>query len=234
MAETSGHGSGRVSPSLRADPADVLAPYFLTLEEGRADLVAEYLSGDARTVEIGLLPDKACARALPAGKTLRLLRNFLDVPVGDRVEEDHLRAGLIELGVLRERGAITVEVRAGKTCFIVKSPEAWRRAVGELLAEHQRIKATGDKPALEALVRKYGTRLDTRLRDEIVTRAEALHLPTIIATIPPLVTAVRDAAGRIVDARATQVTSLDAYIDAVEAAADPPATGRDDHPSTPP
>ena len=76
-------------------------------------------------------------------------------------------------------------------------------------------------------------RLDSRLRDEIVARAEALHLPTTIATIPPLVTAVRDAAGRIVDARAVQVTSLDAYIDAVEAAAGSTAAGRDD-PSPPP
>jgi dipeptidyl-peptidase-3 len=153
---------------------------------------------------------------------LRLVRNFLEVPIGDRVEEDHLRAGLIELGVLRERGVITLERRAGKTFFVVIDPDAWRRAVGELLAEHQRIKATGDAPALAALVARHGTRIDTALRDEIVARARSLALPERLATIPPLILPVRDATGRVVDARAEQVSSLDAYIDAVEAAGNPP------------
>jgi len=217
--EVVGHGSGKVSPRLSADPATILAPYYLTLEEGRADLVADYLSGDPKSVEIGLVPDPDCARAYPAGKTLRLVRNFLEVPAGDRIEEDHLRAGFIELAILRERGAIALEVRGGKSFFVVKDPDAWRRVVAELLAEHQRIKATGDKAALQALVSKYGTRLDTRLRDELWARAEKLNLPKAIATIPPLLTPVRDAAGRIIDAHAEQVTSLDAYIDAVEASA---------------
>lgn len=216
--EVTGHGSGRVSPTLRADPSILLAPYFLTLEEGRADLVADYLSGDPMAVRIGLVPDQGCARAFPAAKMLRLLRNFLEVPLGDRAEEDHLRAGLIELGVLRERGVITVERRGGKTFFVVADPDAWRRVVGELLAEHQRIKATGDAAALAALVERYGTRLDTALRDEIVARSRSLALPEYLATIPPLITPVRDTAGRVVDARAEQVTSLDAYIEAVEAA----------------
>jgi dipeptidyl-peptidase-3 len=216
--EVTGHGSGKVSPSLKADPSKLLAPYYLTMEEGRADLVADYLAGDPKTVEIGLLPDAGCARAFAPGRVLRWVRNFLEVPAGDRVEEDHLRASFIELGVLRAKGAIAVEMRNGKTFFVVTDVELWRRAVGELLAEYQRIKATGDKAAMAVLVEKYGTHLDTALRDEVVARANALELPKLIATIPPLLTPVKDTDGRIVDATAEQTTLLDAYIDALERA----------------
>jgi dipeptidyl-peptidase-3 len=216
--EITGHGSGKVSPTLKADPAKLLSPYYSTMEEGRADLVADYLDGDPKTVELGILPDAGCARVLPAGKTLRLLTNVAEVPTGDRIEEDHLRAAFIELGVMREKGVITVEKRDGKTFFVVKDPDAWFRAAGELLAEHQRIKAYGDRAAMQALVEKYGTRIDTALRDEVVARKKALALPELIATIPPLLSPLLDSSGQVVDAKAEQVASLDAYIDAVERA----------------
>lgn len=216
--EVTGHGSGKVDASLKEDPSKLLGPYYGTLEEGRADLVADYLTGDPKTVEIGVLPDAGCARIVPIAKTLRLLTNHVEVPVGDHIEEDHLRAAFIELGVLRAKGVIQVQVRDDETYFVVPNPDAWRAAVAELLAEHHRIKATGDKPAIRALTEKYGTRLDTKLRDEVARRYAALQLPERIATIPPLLTPIRDDSGKIKDARAEQVSSLDAYIDAIEQA----------------
>ena len=84
--------------------------------------------------------------------------------------------------------------------------------------EHQRIKATADKAALRALVEKYGTRINTRWRDEVLARLKALSLPQAIATIPPELSPVLDANGKIVDAKATQTTSLAAYVEALEKA----------------
>jgi len=43
-------------------------------------------------------------------------------------------------------------------------------------------------------------------------------LPELIATIPPLLSPLLDSSGQVVDAKAEQVASLDAYIDAVERA----------------
>ncbi|WP_394830111.1 dipeptidyl peptidase 3 [Pendulispora rubella] len=214
--EITGHGSGKVMPSLADDPAKPLAPHFGAMEEGRADLVADYLTGDPKTVEIGVLPDTGCARVYPAAKTTMLLTNHLQVPHGDVIEEDHQRAAFIELGFLRDKGVISVERRNGDVFFVVKDPDAWRRAVGELLAEYQRIKATGDGAALRALVEKYGLRLDPKLRDEVVARNAALNLPKRIATIPPTLIPIRDGAGRVIDAKAEQTASLDAYIDLIE------------------
>ncbi|WP_437484704.1 hypothetical protein WME75_45590 [Sorangium sp. So ce1014] len=89
-------------------------------------------------------------------------------------------------------------------------------ASGELLAELQRIKATGDREALKALVESCGTRINPAWRDEVLARLKALNLPRVIATVPPMITPVRDAGGKIVDATAEQTTSLDAYIAAME------------------
>jgi dipeptidyl-peptidase-3 len=213
--EVTGHGSGKVNPGL-GDPAEILAPYYATMEEGRADLVADWLTGDPRTVEIGLLPDAGCARIFPQSKMMSALTFLAAAPHGDVAEEDHLRASLIAFGYLRDKGAVTVEERGGKTFFVVKDPDAWRRAAGELLAEHQRIKATGDKEALRALVEKYGIRLNTKWRDEVLQRLRALSLPRSVAKIPPMLTPVRDASGKVVDAKAEQTRSLDEYIAAME------------------
>jgi dipeptidyl-peptidase-3 len=216
--EITGHGSGKVNADLRADPAQLLAPYYSSMEEGRAERVADFLTGDPKTVEIGLLPDAGCARVYPSYTAMTQMVMIKNVPAGEAVEEDHLRAELISSGNARAKGAIVVEQRGGKTFFVVKDPAAWRKAEGELLAELQRIKATGDKPAIQALVDRYGTRLDTKLRDEVLARRKALNLPGSMATIPPILTPVRDAGGAVTDARAEQTTSLDAYVSALEQA----------------
>ncbi|WP_437499058.1 dipeptidyl-peptidase 3 family protein [Sorangium sp. So ce1099] len=214
--EVTGHGSGKVNPDLKADPAELLAPYYSALEESRAERVADWLTGDPKTVEIGILPDAACARVFPAYAATLQLTMLRNVPQGDVAEEDHLRAELIAFGWVKDRGAVAVEVRQGKTFFVVKDPDAWRKASGELLAELHRIKATGDREALKALVERYGSRINPAWRDEVLARLKALNLPRTIATIPPMLTPIRDAAGKVVDAKAEQTTSLDAYIAALE------------------
>ncbi|MFN7130919.1 MAG: dipeptidyl-peptidase 3 family protein, partial [Myxococcales bacterium] len=217
--EITGHGSGKVSPELKADPSDLLAPYYSAMEEGRAEMVGDYLLFDPKVLEIGLLPDAGCVKVYAQYKTVLDFVRLKQVPEGDTAEEDHLRAALIQFGYLKDRGAITIEQRDGKTFPVVKDPQAWRAAVGELLAEHQRIKATGDKAALKKLVDQYGTRLNTAWRDEVVARVKALGLPRVIATIPPMLEPVRDEAGRVVDARAAQTTDLDAYFEMIARAA---------------
>jgi dipeptidyl-peptidase III len=216
LHEVIGHGSGKVSASLRADPAQLLAPYFDTLEEARANLVADDLGLDPKLVELGLLPDAGCARAVPAASALRLLTGYLQVPSGDRLEEDHLRADFIELGVLLDQGALRLERRGGKTYLIVPDQEDWRAAVAALLAELHTIKATGDVAGIRRRVEAYGTRLDTALRDELLARRPTAPLPEYVAPLPARLTPLRDATGQIIDVRADEFASLDEYIEAAE------------------
>jgi dipeptidyl-peptidase III len=213
LHEVTGHGSGKVSAALTADPTQLLAPYFDSLEEARANLVADFLGLDPELVELGLLPDDGCASVVPAATALRLALAHLQVPTGDRLEEDHLRADFIELGVLREQGALRVEKRSGKTFFVVPDVEAWRAGVARLLGRLHTIKATGDVAAIRRLVEAYGTRLDPGLRDELLARRPASPLAEYVAPLPARLTPIRDAAGRIVDVRADEFPSLDDYIE---------------------
>jgi dipeptidyl-peptidase III len=214
LHEVIGHGSGKVSAALKADPTQLLAPYFDSLEEARANLVADFLGLDPKLVELGLMPDAGCTRVVPAATALRLLMGHLQVPTGDRLEEDHLRADFIELGVLRQQGALRVEQRAGKTFFVAPDAQLWRRSVAGLLGQLHTIKATGDRAGIRRLVDAFGARLDPRLRDELLARRPASPLAEYVAPLPARLTPIRDAAGRVVDVRADEFPSLDAYIEA--------------------
>ncbi len=72
LHEVTGHGSGKVEPSLKADPAVILGSNYSTMEEGRAQLVADYLLMDPKVLEIGLVPDAACQRVAAAWSTTGL------------------------------------------------------------------------------------------------------------------------------------------------------------------
>ncbi|MGB6544467.1 MAG: hypothetical protein WBE97_02475, partial [Candidatus Acidiferrales bacterium] len=54
MHEVLGHGSGKVSDKLTADPRTYLKEYYSTLEEARADLVALWDFNDPKLAELGI------------------------------------------------------------------------------------------------------------------------------------------------------------------------------------
>jgi len=65
---------------------------------------------------------------------------------------------------------------------------AFREGVGRLLAEVQRIKSEGDYEAAKVLLDAYGIHFDPALRDEVVARVDALHLPSYSACVMPRLT----------------------------------------------
>jgi dipeptidyl-peptidase-3 len=83
---------------------------------------------------------------------------------------------------------------------VVVDVAAFRAGVARLLAEVQRIKATGDYDAAAALVGAFGTRFDVALRDEVLARVDRLNLPAYTAFVMPELEPLRDEAGRVVDA----------------------------------
>jgi dipeptidyl-peptidase-3 len=95
--------------------------------------------------------------------------------------------------------AIEERARDGKTYYVVVDPAAFREGVGRLLAEVQRIKSEGDLPAARKLFDSYGIHFDPALRDQVVTRVDALNGPSYTGFVMPELTAVHGADGSITD-----------------------------------
>jgi dipeptidyl-peptidase-3 len=203
MHEVIGHGSGRMAAGITAPPQVLLKEHHSTIEESRADLVALYFLADPKLVELGLVTatDHAdVVRTEYEYYTRTALVQLRRVREGTHIEEDHMRnRQLIVHWLMANTAAIEVRRRDGKTYYVLTDVESFRDGVGRLLAEVQRIKSDGDYPAARTLIETYGVRFDPALRDEVVTRVDALALPSYSAFVMPRLEPVFDATGGITD-----------------------------------
>src|SRR5688572_25589026 len=97
--------------------------------------------------------------------------------------------------------AIEERTRDGKRYLVMVDPVAFREGVGRLLAEVQRIKSEGDAAAAARLFDTYGIHFDPKLRDEVVTRVDALNLPSYTGFVMPKLTPVTRPDGTITDVK---------------------------------
>ena len=202
MHEALGHAAGRATEGLPSEPSLMLGETYAALEEARAELVALHAIFDPVLLERKLLSSPAVAEAAYRDYLLHDLSLLRRVRTGDRLEDDHMRATHLIVEWLRAHdGGVEVVSRDGKTYFRVSDIPAMRKGVAALLAEVQRIKGEGDKAAARDLLDRYATRIDTRLRDEVVARADRAGIPSYVAFVMPEIVPVRDASGEVVDAR---------------------------------
>ena len=91
----------------------------------------------------------------------------------------------------------------GKTYVVINNYEKVRELFGELLAEIQRIKSTGDYDAAHKLVETYAVKVDPELHAEVLERYKKLNLAPYKGFINPKYEAVTDADGNITDVTVT-------------------------------
>jgi dipeptidyl-peptidase-3 len=213
MHEVIGHGSGRMAEQITVSPHLLLKEQYSAIEESRADLVALYFLPDAKLVDLGLVtagdhPEIVRAEYEYYARTA--LVQLRRVREGTQIEEDHMRnRQMIVHWLMAQTSAIEVRRREGKTYYVLVDVEAFHAGVGRLLAEVQRIKGEGDYDAARALFETYGVHFDAALRDEIVARVDALHLPSYTAFVMPRLQPVRNDAGEIVDIEITYPCDLE-------------------------
>jgi len=195
LHEIIGHGSGKVT--VPNDPSTYLREIYSTLEEARADLVAYWNIYDPKLTELGVPDVPEVGRELyrlAAGAGVIALKNY---PTGDTAAEDHDRSRLLVANYLIEAGAFERIQQNGHWYIVVKDYDQAHAAVGKLLAEIMRIKATGDYEAGKALVSKYGVHFDPAVRDDVVARYKKLQIPIYLSGIYADLAPVKDKSGKV-------------------------------------
>lgn len=203
LHECLGHGSGKLLPGV--DP-DALKAYGSTIEEARADLFGLYYVADSKLLELGLVPDEDAYKAeyytfLMNGLMTQLVR----IEPGNSVEEAHMRNRQLIARWVFEKGAADKVVERmqneGKTFIVINDYQKLRRLFGELLAEIQRIKSTGDFAAARSLVETYAVKVDPKLHAEVLERYKKLNLAPYKGFVNPRYEAVEDENGNIIDVK---------------------------------
>ena len=201
LHECLGHGSGKMAPG--ADP-DALKAYGSTIEEARADLFGLYYVADPKLVELGLLPDTTAYHAQYYTYLMNgLMTQLVRIEPGNQVEEAHMRNRQLIARWVYEKGlpdkVVELVKRDGKTYVQVNDYGKLRDLFGQLLAEIQRVKSTGDFAAARDLVENYAVKVDPALHKEVLERYKKLNLAPYKGFVNPVYTAVTDAEGHITD-----------------------------------
>ena len=206
LHECLGHGSGKLLPGV---DSEALKAYGSTIEEARADLFALYYLADPKLVELGLMPDTEAYKSNYISQMQNgLLTQIVRIKLGDQIEEAHMRNRALIAHWAYEHGkgkaengqdVIEMVKRDGKTYIRINDYTALRTLFGQLLAEIQRIKSTGDFEAARDLVETYGVKINYDLHREILARYEALDIAPYKGFINPVYTAVKDSEGNITD-----------------------------------
>jgi dipeptidyl-peptidase-3 len=205
LHEVLGHASGRQAPGFTGSPDEIIKEHYSALEEGRADLIALYYIADPKLVELGVIPagdQDNIVRAQYDYYTRNAIVQLRRIREGTQIEEAHLRnRQMIVRWLMANTKAIEERHRDGKTYYVMVDPKAFREGVGRLLAEVQRIKSEGDAAAAAKLFDSYGIHFDTKLRDEVLNRVDALKLPAYTGFVMPKLTPVTDSSGKITDVK---------------------------------
>ena len=205
LHECLGHGSGKLLPGV--DP-DALKAYGSTIEEARADLFGLYYVADPKLVELGLTPNADAYKAQYYTYLMNgLMTQLVRIEPGNNVEEAHMRNRQLIARWVYEKGAadkvVELVKKDGKTYVVINDYGKVRELFGELLAEIQRIKSTGDYEAAHKLVEAYAVKVDPELHAEVLERYKKLNLAPYKGFINPKYEAVTDADGNITDVTVT-------------------------------
>ena len=152
-------------------------------------------------VELGLVPNGEVYKSQYYSYMMNgLMTQLIRITPGNEIEEAHMRNRALIARWCADRGGVVELVkRGGKTFVQISDYEALRRLIGELLAEVQRIKSTGDYEAARLLVERYAVQVDAQLHAEVLERYRRLNLAPYKGFINPQMLPVYGADGNIID-----------------------------------
>ncbi|MDR0824155.1 MAG: dipeptidyl peptidase 3, partial [Prevotella sp.] len=203
LHECLGHGSGKLLPEV--DP-NALGEFSSTIEETRADLFGLYFLADAKLLELNVIPNAEAYKAEYYRFMMNgLMTQLVRIEPGKNIEEAHMRNRQLIAGWVFEKGkadnVVELKVRDKKTFVVINDYNKLRVLFGDLLAEIQRVKSTGDFKAAKALVENYAVKVDYKLHREILARYKGLNMKPYKGFVNPTFEPVMDKKGKITDVK---------------------------------
>jgi dipeptidyl-peptidase-3 len=136
-----------------------------------------------------------------------LMTQLTRIKPGKDIEQSHMRnRQLIASWVLEKSkndGVVELKKKDGKTFVVVNDYVKLRSLFGDLLAEIQRIKSTGDLKAAREIVENYAVKVNPELHKEVLARYEKLNIAPYKGFVNPVYELVKDDAGKISDVKVT-------------------------------
>ena len=212
LHECLGHGSGKLLPGV--DP-DALKAYGSVIEETRADLYGLYYMGNTIMTELKLLPDKEAYKSAYYQYIMNgLITQLTRIQPGKNIEQTHMRNRQLIASWVYEKGkpenVIELKTKNNKTYVVVNDYEKLRGLFGNLLAEVQRIKSTGDLKAANQLVENYGVKVNAALHAEVLDRYKKLNLAPYKGFVNPVYTLETNKKGEVKDVK---ISYKENYVD---------------------
>lgn len=203
LHECLGHGSGKLMPEV--DP-NALGEFSSTIEEARADLFGLYFLGDAKLVELGIIPNAEAYKAEYYKFMMNgLMTQLVRIEPGKDIEEAHMRNRQLIAKWVYEKGkaenVVEYRVKDGKTYVVVNDYTKLRTLFGNLLAEIQRVKSEGDFKSAKALVMDYAVKVDPKLHKEVLARYKTLNMKPYKGFVNPVFELVQDKDGKVTDVK---------------------------------
>ncbi len=136
-----------------------------------------------------------------------LMTQLVRIELGNEVEESHMRNRQLIARWVYEKGkddnVIELVKKEGKTYVVVNDYQKVRTLFGELLAEIQRIRSTGDFEAARAIVEQYAVKIDPDLHKEVLSRYANLNLAPYKGFVNPVYKPEYNEQGEILDITVT-------------------------------
>ncbi|MDE6121512.1 MAG: dihydrofolate reductase, partial [Muribaculaceae bacterium] len=168
-----------------------------------------------KLLELGLLDNPDAYKAEYYKYILNgMMTQLMRIEPGKDVEEAHMRNRKLIAEWCYEHGkadnVIELVKRDGKTFVRINDYQALRGLFGQLLAEIQRIRSTGDYAAAQNLVETYAVKVDPELHKEVLDRYAKLDIAPYKGFVNPVYTPVRDNEGKIID---VEISYPENYVD---------------------
>ena len=159
---------------------------------------------DPKLVELGLLSSPDAYKAQYYTYLMNgLMTQLVRIEPGNTVEEAHMRNRQLIARWVFEKGAadkvVELVKKDGKTYVVINDYQKVRELFGELLAEIQRIKSTGDFEGARSLVENYAVKVDPALHAEVLERYKKLNLAPYKGFVNPKYELVTDENGNVTD-----------------------------------